>query len=65
MIYLHTKFRMSSSNTSLVIAVKPEAEEYFSMAAMLLRILYSTRNITLIKAIFFPKISYNCIISRW
>jgi hypothetical protein len=36
MIYLHTKFPISSSNSSLVIAIKPEAEEYFRMAVMLL-----------------------------
>jgi len=42
MIYIYTKFHMSSSNGSLVIAIKPKAKCIFRVTSMLSYILEKT-----------------------
>jgi hypothetical protein len=56
MIYLHTKFRIPSSNGSLFIAAKVKTKENVRKAAMLL--LYILQNNCLIKSCIFS-IAYN------
>jgi hypothetical protein len=50
MVYLCTNFHLHSSNSSLVISIKPKTKENIRGGVMLF---YTVKNITLTKAAYF------------